>query len=530
MQKRRITGLGSGMAGFVLLGASVLSAQTALAPGVSSAQPPSVTLEELATQIRQLQATLAEVRAGTEQARTESAALRQELAATQKELALVLRKLSEPQPTQETNTAYNGAIAGATTEQTPPHNSQRVAHLAEDMQLLSDKVNDQYQTKVESASKYRVRLSGFLVLNVFGNRGNVDNQDMPSLARPKTSFGSEGNFGATIRQSRLGLQVSGPTLAGARTSGDLSFDFFGGFPSTSDGVTMGLMRLRTGRMRMDWKNASVVVGQDEPFFSPLSPSSLASLALPALSYSGNLWVWTPQARVESRIAISEESKLELQVGILDPLTGEPPYSQFYRYPQAGERGRQPAYASRVAWSRKAWGESLTLGVGGYYARQNWGYDRNVDSWAVTADWSVPLGPRFAWTGEFYRGRALGGLGGGTGRSTLYSGALTDPAVMVAGLNSFGGWSQLKFMATQKLELNTAFGEELPFERDLERFPNSMSYYDPTIERNQSGFFNMIYHARSNLLFSAEYRKLWTARTYEDKSTADQVNLSVGVLF
>ena len=222
--------------------------------------------------------------------------------------------------------------------------------------------------------------------------------------------------------------------------------------------------------------------------------------------------------------------MTLQVGILDPLTGEPPYSEFYRNPQAGERGRLPAYATRMAWSRKAWGESLTLGVGGYYARQNWGYDRNVDSWDVTADWSVPLGSRFALTGEFYRGRALGGLGGATGRSALYSGDLTDPATMVAGLNSLGGWSQLKFMATQKLEFNTAFGEDLPFSRDLERFPNSSSYYDPTIERNQSGFFNTIYHARSNLLFSAEYRRLWTARTYADKSTADQVNLSVGVLF
>lgn len=530
MKKRRISGSRYGLAGLVLLCASALSAQTPLEPRASSAQPPAMSLEELATQIRQLQATLADVRAEMEQTRTESAALRQELTATQKELTLVSRKLSEPQLSQGTITADRGVIASASPEQTPPNDSQRVARLAEDVQLLSDKVNDQYQTKVESASKYRVRLSGFVVLNVFGNRGSVDNQDMPSLARPKTSFGSGGDFGATVRQSQLGLQVSGPTLAGARTSGDLAFDFFGGFPSTSDGVTMGLVRLRTGRIRMDWKNTSVVAGQDEPFFSPLSPSSLASLALPAFSYSGNLWVWTPQVRVERRFAISEESNLAFQAGILDPLTGEPPYSQFYRYPQAGERGRQPAYASRVAWSRKAWGESLTLGVGGYYARQNWGYDRNVDSWAVTADWSVPLGPRFALTGEFYRGRALGGLGGGTGRSALYSGNLTDPTTTVVGLNSLGGWSQLKFMATQKLELNTAFGEDLPLTRDLDRFPSSVSYYDPTVERNQSGFFNMIYHARSNLLFSAEYRKLWTARVYADKSTADQVNLSVGVLF
>lgn len=530
MEKRRIVDSLCGLAGLVLLASSTLNAQSPPEPKTSSTQLSGVSLEELAAQIRQLHATLANVRADMEQARSESAALRQELIRTQKDLVLLSRKLEESQHRPGATAAAHSAITSGAPEQTPSNDNERMAHLEEDVQLLDDKVKTQYQTKVESASKYRVGLSGIALLNVFGNRGYVDNQDLPTVARPQTSFGSGGDFGATVRQTQIGLQVSGPTIAGGRTSGDLAFDFFGGLPSTSDGVTMGLARLRTARIRVDWKNTSILAGQDEPFLSPLSPTSLASFASPALSYSGNLWVWTPQVRVERRFAVSEDSNFALQIGILDPLSGEPPYSQFYRYPQAGERSRQPAYASRVAWSRKAWGQPLTLGLGGYYGRQNWGFNRTVDSWAMTADWNVPLGAWFSWSGEFYRGRALGGLGGGTGRSVLFSGDLTDPATEVLGLNVLGGWSQLKFMATQKLEFNTAFGEDIPFARDLDHFPNSSSYFDPSIERNQSGFFNLIYRARSNLLFSAEFRRLWTTRAYTAKSTADQINLGVGVFF
>ena len=48
---------------------------------------------------------------------------------------------------------------------------------------------------------------------------------------------------------------------------------------------MGLVRLRTGTFRMDWADTSVIAGQDTLFFAPLAPTSIATLAVPALSYS-----------------------------------------------------------------------------------------------------------------------------------------------------------------------------------------------------------------------------------------------------
>jgi hypothetical protein len=408
--------------------------------------------------------------------------------------------------------------------------TEAVQKLEEEQQLLNAKVDEQYQTKVESASKYRLRLSGMVLMNIFNDRGVVDNLDFPTLApEPGFTF-SRGSIGASLRQSLIGLEVSGPQIKGARVGGDLQLDFAGGFPNAPDGVTFGLARLRTANLRLDWPKTALVAGQDTPFFSPLSPSSIASMALPAFSYSGNLWTWTPQARVEKRVDLAESSNLFLQGGVLDPLTGQATAFQFVRTPQAGEASRQPAYATRVAWRHHTSDRELTVGGGSYYARQNWGFGRAVDAWAVTSDWTIPFAARWELSGEFYRGRGLGGLGGGLGRSAVWSGPLSNPSVQVKGLRATGGWAQLKFRQTEKLEWNGAYGQDTTSAGDLRRFSFVQpSFYDPSIRRNDSSLVNFIYRPRSDLLLSLEYRRFQTFM-FNESHKAEQINLSMGVLF
>ena len=42
--------------------------------------------------------------------------------------------------------------------------------------------------------------------------------------------------------------------------------------------------------------------------------------------------------------------------------------------------------------------------------------------------------------------------------------------------------------------------------------------------------NFIYHVRSNVLFSAEYRRLQTYNLDSNTETANQIGLSVGYIF
>ena len=496
----------------------------------------SAQTEAAAASVRELQEQVRELREAVGELREEAARFRaqtQELRATIAELAAASRSGQATQTGQSaTSFAVPQESTGVTKQQTvPPSLEDRMARLEEESQLEGNKIDEQYQTKVESASKYRVRLSGIVLLNLFRNSGAVDNQDIPNIAVGPSGIEAEGrSFGGTLRQSEIGLEVFGPRLAGARTSGDIQFDFGGGFPETPNGITSGLMRLRTGTMRLEWSNTSIVAGQDNIFFSPLSPTSFASLIVPAFGYSGNLWAWVPQVRVEQRFDVSSKSSFTLQGGILDNLTGEPPGLPYQQIQQAGQRSGQPAYGVRMAWTGSAFGKPITIGTGGYYSRQAWGFDRYVDGWAGTADWDIPLGGWFSLSGEFYRGRAVGGLGGGLGYSVVYSGLAADPATQLRSVDSVGGWSQLKFRPTSRLEFNGALGLDNAMGEDLRAFSSSQSDSDMRPARNRTSFVNFIYRPYSNLLFSMEYRRLRTFQVNGESHTADQVNLMMGVLF
>jgi regulator of replication initiation timing len=494
------------------------------------------TVRQLQLQLQQLQTSMQEMKEETGRYRAETLQLRHELQAAREKLDTVDVSSTATSSPASSSAGPQEALhsQGESSSADTRTSDQRIAKLEEDQQLLAGKVEEQYQTKVESASKYRVRLSGMLLMNVFSNKGFVDHFEVPSIALPTTPSETGGNtggsFGATFRQSQFGLEIHGPSLAGAKTSGDFVADFFGEFPETINGASSGALRLRTGIVRMDWSHTSLVAGQDSIFFSPLYPTSFASLAIPAFSYSGNLYGWMPQVRVEHRWTISEDSTVTLSGGILDPLTGETPPNEFLRQPGAGESGRQPGYGGRLAWSRYIFGQPFAIGAGGYYNRENWGFNRNINGWAATTDWIVPFGEYFSLSGKFYAGHAIGGLGAGMGRSVVFNGPLANLGTTVRGLQSIGGWAQIKFKPLAKLEFNAAAGQDNASAGDIRGFTQTTGYFDARLTRNRSEFANFIYQPRSNLLFSTEFRTLRTFAINGTSNRANQLNLIMGVLF
>jgi hypothetical protein len=531
------------VAGFLFLCSAVAQAQevrSAASSSSSSSEAPaevrvlSDLVRGLQVQVETLNLQLGHLRVEQDRANAETHELRRELDLMKAQGAPApsgpLNPYSAP-PLKESA----GQLA-STSSPTPPQSQtpeDRIAKLEEDQQVMEGKINDQYQTKVENGSKYRLRLSGIVLLNLFENRGTVDNEDFPSFAesmREEEPFASPGAFGGSLRQSQIRLQAFGPNIAGARTSADVNVDFAGGFPNAPNGVWMGLVRMRTATVRLDWTNTSLVAGQDRLFFIPLSPSSLATLATPALSYTGNLWAWTPQVRVEHRVVLSDASSVSFQGGILDSPSGDLPSQQFSRYPTWGEQSGQPAYAARVSWSHRMFGQDFSVGVGGYYGRQDWGFNRSVDGWAGTTDLTLPLGKRVEFTGAFYRGRAVAGLAGGIGQSVLLNGPFADPATRFRGLDSMGGWAQLKFKLKSNFEINGAFGSDNPFAGELRRFNANTIYLPETYTRNLSPLVNFIYQIRSDILFSTEYRYLNSTVLDSGSDRAHHINFSLGYIF
>ena len=310
--------------------------------------------------------------------------------------------------------------------------------------------------KVESGSKFPLRLSGMVLLNTLISSGRLDNFDVPTVAISST--GSTGATGISLRQTTIGLEGFGPQYLGAATSADVQADFFGGMPNGYGASASGLMRLRLARIRMDWKNTSIVGGVDTPFFSPDSPTSYLTVAEPAFSAAGNLWTWSPMIRIERRFDTSL-SQLKVEAGAVD-VPSYAPSTSGARIPSPGESSRQTAYSVRFSANGRDDDRPISLGISGIYLTQRFPGPVNTTGGGGTADWKFPLFPHGEFSGEFFIGEGLDGFGAApvpVPTTQNYIQFITVTAPALAQMRTVGGWSQLKIRVNSRSEFNAAVG-------------------------------------------------------------------------
>ncbi len=406
--------------------------------------------------------------------------------------------------------------------------------LNEEQEALQAEIKQHEQIKVESASKYPLRLTGLILFNAFSNAGVVDNVELPTLALPRQPGGSHGSAGGTMQQTLLGLEATGPTFAGARSFANVSMDFFGGATTNVYGYTYstGVVRMRQAQISLDWNKTTLQAAYTGPLISPLSPTSYATVAEPAFSASGNLWTWSPQVRVEQRFALSDDRSIALEAGLIDP---ESPGYTSAQLDNPVEASRHPGYEARISYrANSSWTGSthrFVLGVGGYSASQYYNSSTQIHSWAATADWQVPILKWFEVTGEAYRGRAIGGLGGGLYKDVV---VVTNPVTgfpQVNGVETVGGWSQLKLRLSRTLEANAAFGLDDALSGNFYGListpgANPLEQY----ARNSSVMGNIIFRPKTYLIFSPEYRHLLTWPYTGSVNVANVFTLSAGYQF
>jgi hypothetical protein len=401
-----------------------------------------------------------------------------------------------------------------------------VQQLQSNDELLQAQVKQHEQTKVESTSKYPVKVTGLLLFSSFSNDGAVDNIDLPIIALRRDNTVAHGSLAATLRQTVLGLESSGPTIWGARSLADVHVDFFGGVPYADYTTSSGVLRLRTAHARLDWPDHSLIAALDSPLITPLQPTSYVGIGEPPLAWSGNLWIWAPQLQWTNRLRL-KSGKLGLDFSLIDaPSPGSTGvYGQ--GQPNAAERSRQPGYEARVSYSIPFMDRSFTVGAGGYYSRHTYPYQQHIDAWAGTADWHFPLTRWLDLSGSLYRGRALGGLGAG-----VYKDYLTDPVSgKIYGLDDEGGWSQLKARLSSTLEANFAIGEDAGFSSELRDYMNpALTDVYSDLARNRTVLANIIFRPKTYLLFSAEYRNIHSYPISGQVNTSQSLGLATGYSF
>jgi hypothetical protein len=435
---------------------------------------------------------------------------------------------------QTAATSAGVAAAGTQDASAGDPRSHDLEALREQQDAMQAEIKQHDQTKVETFSKYPLRLSGLILFNAFSNAGVVDDTQLPAIAIPRFPGASHGSTGATLRQTLLALDATGPRIGGARSSAEVSIDFFGGVSTNTSGYSSsaGLLRMRQSWVNLDWHKTTAQAGYTGPLISPLSPTTYATVAQPGLAGSGNLWTWSPQLQVEHRIPFTDRRRIGLEAGLIDP------QSSGYTSRQLDspvEASRHPGYEGRISYraegSRKGVARPFALGIGAYSANQFYTSATQIRAWAVTGDWQIPIFKWFALSGEAYRGRALGGLGGGMYKDILTGTDSVTGLPRTTGVETAGGWSQVKFSPSSTLQLNAAFGLDDVF---ASNFAGLIVPTPPSSQllniRNSSIVSNLIYRPKSYLILSPEYRRIQTWAYEGSSSVANVFTITAGYEF
>jgi hypothetical protein len=464
----------------------------------------NATQQELTKKVQLLTDAMEKAQAQLEQSQRQLDDLRLQLAAVRREIGA---GSGDPDP------AGNAAELNA-----------QVESLKENEAVLQSEVATHDQSKVESASKYPVKLSGLILLNGFVNTGQVD---VP--AEPGIALAGPGSTGATMRQTVLGVDARGPHVFGAASLADFRVDFFGSAGGTGSYGTIGLMRLRTAHAALQWANTAVYFSLDRPLINPWQPTSLTSIASPALAWSGNLWSWNPQVGVRRDQSLVGDTRIRLESALID--VSDPPYAVATGTASSGELSRWPGVETRIAIVRGDEARGFQLGTGGYFAKHRTVYGSHYDSWAGTLDYRQPLPGGLELSGNFYRGLALGGLGGGAFKDYGVRADPDNPRVYyIPAFDDVGGWAQLKERAGERLEFNEAVGvDDIPG-RQLRRNPAAESGIYQNLARTQTVMGNAIFSPSAWLQFSLDYRYLTSFSANGPAASSNIIGVAAGYKF
>ncbi len=465
-------------------------------------------------------------------------AMKQQLAQTQTQLNIYHLQLNNLEQKVVSLQEQLATVQAGTQTDTAAKLADAVSKLQEEQAVQQTEIAVHEQTKVETASRFPLRVSGLVLFNANAIDGVVNNPVLPVIASSRTNGAANGSLSATMSQTLLGLGARGPEIWGAHTYGDVQVDFFTEQSTPASSITSpapsyfspaGILRLRTADVQVVWPETTLQAGIRPLILSPKTPTSYLSVAEPAMSWSGNLWAWIPQLTVGQDMPIDEQKKFTFEGSLLD-VPDAPVNSSANSIASAAEHSRYPSVALHSGYS---WGNARknSIGLGAYWSPHAYGAYGHINGQAVTGDWQFALPAHLSFLGQLYHGAALGGLNGGAYKDYVYapsSSQYSEP--IYHPFRDQGGWTQLSWDATNRLEFNLAFGEDSGNTRQLRYSSYYGGYSYAGLVRNQTTLANIIYRPHSSIILSTEYRKLNSWQILGRKNQAQIFGLAAGYQF
>ena len=213
----------------------------------------------------------------------------------------------------------------------------------------------------------------------------------------------------TARQSRFGLNFTGPEKNGIKTSGKIEVDFYGGGAENKN-----LLMLRKCYMKINFKNGvSILAGQASDVISPLVPSTVNYIVN---WWAGNVGYRRPQVRFSMVSKLGKNTKLFLDAAAVRSIGGE----------NTGE----PCIQGRAALSFPLLNKRNTcVGISAHTGKE----ENSAKTWSYNFDMLIGLSKSLTLKGEYFNGENLDAYLGGIGQGVNLAGT---------GITSRGGWASL----------------------------------------------------------------------------------------
>jgi hypothetical protein len=300
--------------------------------------------------------------------------------------------------------------------------------------------------EVKVTSKYNLKIYGKIKFDGIYDTNNMGREDF-ILFVPKNAIG-EDKATFNVRDTRLGIAVTGPALNGWTPSGRFEVDFYG-----TDAATNGQLRMRLGYIDFEKEGTAIRVGQDWNQIASLNPSTLD---FGIMGYNGNLWNRVPQVTLKQKLGAGFEALLTAYRGKwTDDDAGSKLDTQIH----------MPWIGGKVSYSAALFSDQKSYFALGGAFRDGQAGDNDVTPYLAALELKIPLSI-VEIMGEAYMGQGLGFEyfhNGGSVNNVTYYGAFNAKghAIMTS-----GGWLQASVKPIKDVTVNVGYGLDNPKDNDV----------------------------------------------------------------
>ena len=366
----------------------------------------------------------------------------------------------------------------------------------------------------DAVTGLRYKPYGYIKFDMAYDSTRTSGTDAPAFVLSETEgYEDDQHLSMTVRQTRIGMDVFGPEIEGAKSSGKIEIDFYDSATVENKAAPM----LRQAYWILQYPTWNVLAGQTWEVFSPAFPNMIN---YPYLALQGNPGYREPLIRYERTDKVFNETVLQTDLALargiganirsassLDDEDSDEAWPNI----QARVGVKVP---TNVGKTDKTPGKPFIIGLSGELGQEELdgatsGEGAEYMTYAANIDWSVPVCTKLSFNGEVWGGRNLDGFMGGIGQGINTT--LGKP------IDAYGGWSQLSYAHNAKWTFSLGGGIDDPANDDLSAAMRSC---------NSTVFTNAMYKLNDRTLVGVEVSRMQTDYVDSEDGTNTRVQGAV----